>query len=369
MASPPLPFIAVFAGFWWLVVGLFAAMQVATAWRVVDAGLRFRPATATVLESGVRTSSDSDGTTYAPRLRYRYRVDGRDCEGDRYDFGGGSSSSDRRWSGRVAAAHPPGSALAIWYDPAEPGSAVVERRLPRHYWFVWMFLQPFLVVSAGLLAALLLLVRERRRRRRCLREGWAPGWTVPGWGTVHDTGAGLRLGALRGRGVACAAAVGSHGIACFVAVFPMAFIAGDGDEPWSSRGIVVAGILLASASLAVAVGVITYRTRRPAWLVIDERARRIALHAGAVDFDEPWSALTGWATERREASDGEGGKSVAYDLRLGVQGRAPVTVKSWDEPEVAVHVAKQVAAATATPFLSDHVQDLQRARDRRRLEP
>jgi len=51
---------------------------------------------------------------------YTYEVDGRRHEGHDYDVTGGWDGSDLR---RIAAAHPPGAHVRVYYDPSAPARA------------------------------------------------------------------------------------------------------------------------------------------------------------------------------------------------------------------------------------------------------
>lgn len=102
---------------------------------------------AEVIWSRVRSKSDSDGTTYAVDLFYRYQVDGRDYRSNRYDLLGGSSSGSKG-KYEVTNAHPPGSKLTVFVDPDEPWRAVVNRSVG--WWGLFaLFPLPFLAVGGG----------------------------------------------------------------------------------------------------------------------------------------------------------------------------------------------------------------------------
>jgi hypothetical protein len=102
---------------------------------------------AEVIWSRVRSKSDSDGTTYAVDLFYRYQVGGREYRSNRYDLMGGSSSG-RSGKLEVVRAHPAKSRLEVYVDPAKPWRAVVRRDLGWGALFA-LFPLPFLAFGVG----------------------------------------------------------------------------------------------------------------------------------------------------------------------------------------------------------------------------
>jgi hypothetical protein len=82
-----------------------------------------------VAHSGVRRSTDSDGgTSYAPEVRYLYDVGGRAFENGRLLFGGTVNSGSYRAAEKLAARYAAGSVVQVYYNPANPQDAVLERR-------------------------------------------------------------------------------------------------------------------------------------------------------------------------------------------------------------------------------------------------
>lgn len=94
-------------------------------WRQVDAR-RWTPLEAVVLKSMVKSHPGDDSTTYSVYIAYRYTLDGRAYEGDRYRFTGGSSSGYQA-KAAVVQQHPAGSPLTVYVDPADPTESVVLR--------------------------------------------------------------------------------------------------------------------------------------------------------------------------------------------------------------------------------------------------
>jgi len=135
---------ALFAiGFGWvgkIALGSLTGM-LHTAW----AARSWQPVPVEVLESRLRTSSDSDGATYAVQARYRYTWAGRSYESTRIglDTDRGSDNIDgwhHAWAERLRAAREGGSPLTAWVDPLHPEHAVLDRQLR---WRKLLFMLPF----------------------------------------------------------------------------------------------------------------------------------------------------------------------------------------------------------------------------------
>jgi hypothetical protein len=78
-----------------------------------------------VTSSEVERSTDSEGTSYLPQVDYAYTVNDVRYSGERVNFGQNSYSS-RRGAEEVVARYPAGQTVAVYYDPVEPESAVLE---------------------------------------------------------------------------------------------------------------------------------------------------------------------------------------------------------------------------------------------------
>jgi hypothetical protein len=68
-----------------------------------------------------------DGGGWTPRVTYAYSVDGEDLTGDRVAYA--PSGLKRSVAERRAAAYP--DEVLVWYDPADPRDAYLERHTPR----------------------------------------------------------------------------------------------------------------------------------------------------------------------------------------------------------------------------------------------
>jgi hypothetical protein len=104
----------------------------------------------TVVKSAAKTEKDEDGATYwAVDLAYSYRVDDRDYQGSRLrylDYWTNLRVSE------IVAAHPPGSAVTVYCDPADPARAVLEAGFDGRELLLALLLLPFHAVAFGLLS-------------------------------------------------------------------------------------------------------------------------------------------------------------------------------------------------------------------------
>ncbi len=100
--------------------------------------------------SEVESHHDDDGTSYAPKIRYRYSLDGKDLFSERYTFT--SMSSGRKWAERIVARFPAGTDSVCYYDPADPTMVVLERGFGGfQFWFGLLLPWVFIFVGAGTL--------------------------------------------------------------------------------------------------------------------------------------------------------------------------------------------------------------------------
>lgn len=158
------------AGFFavFLLAGLgFLMFFLVPAVKVVQA-LSWEPVPCTILESGVASHSDSDGTTYSVEIRYSYEVEWVEYTSDRYEFLGGSSSG-YEGKAEVVERYPPGSRATCWVDPEDPTEAVLYRGFTWPYLFALLPLVFVAVGGGGMVFAL-----RSGRRRSAARAEWLP---------------------------------------------------------------------------------------------------------------------------------------------------------------------------------------------------
>lgn len=98
-----------------------------------------------IVSSEVRHHSDSDGTTYSVQVRYRYRLDGRELQGNRFSFVRGTSSGYES-KAQMVAKYPPGLRTVCYVNPKDPVQAVLVRSLR---WEMLIGLFPLLFFAIG----------------------------------------------------------------------------------------------------------------------------------------------------------------------------------------------------------------------------
>lgn len=89
----------------------------------------------TILKSWIResTTTDDDGSTsshYYPEVRYVYQVMGVEYQGDKLTFGPKSGGAQSK-AARIVSNYPKGVNVTVYYDPAKPSNAVLERNVSK----------------------------------------------------------------------------------------------------------------------------------------------------------------------------------------------------------------------------------------------
>ena len=77
----------------------------------------------TVSEVGPRLESGR----YAWRLEYAYTVGGRECTGTRFNPGRHRGFKSESWGRSTVKSYPPGRKVLVYYDPADPAEAALDR--------------------------------------------------------------------------------------------------------------------------------------------------------------------------------------------------------------------------------------------------
>jgi hypothetical protein len=130
---------------------------------VWQTGARNFPSTSgVVLESRVKDTSDSDGNSYRADISYRYTAAGREWISSRITCGEITNRS-RSAAERMAAALSPGTTVTVFYDPAEPGKAVLRAGLQPAHLSSALFLTTFHVVPFVFIAPTLGVWTRRNR--------------------------------------------------------------------------------------------------------------------------------------------------------------------------------------------------------------
>lgn len=124
-------------------LALILSSLVIPEWRVNN---RFRPVTCRIVDKKVEETTDQGSVNYRPRLQVEYVVGDQSFRPWTYDVGGVYSAS-RDEQQAVLDQYQVGATYPAWYDPAEPGRAVLVRS---YTWFAWlMLLLPTSFISVG----------------------------------------------------------------------------------------------------------------------------------------------------------------------------------------------------------------------------
>ena len=110
-----------------------------------------------VVASHVQASPGSEGgTVYEPAVTYAYDVGGRAYTSNRIAFGGFGSSSSVKSAQNHVNRYPAGSVVQVYYNPANPADATLERRAGQAR-FLFAFGGCFGLIACGVSAVLVSL--------------------------------------------------------------------------------------------------------------------------------------------------------------------------------------------------------------------
>ncbi|MCA9918240.1 MAG: DUF3592 domain-containing protein [Anaerolineales bacterium] len=124
--------------------------RVSESWPVTDGE---------ILTSNVRIDNDDDGTSYFGDVTFRYAVDDVVYTSDTVSFGQ-YGSSNRGHAEEIVTKYPAGNGVTVHYDPADPGTAVLEPGVTGSSYFMLAFGAVFICIP---LIVLPLMLRSRFR--------------------------------------------------------------------------------------------------------------------------------------------------------------------------------------------------------------
>jgi hypothetical protein len=110
------------------IAGVFLVVGGVMARRQARRLATYRPVPAMVLSSEVVGSSDSDGRTYSPNIRFSYTVGGQTHEGDS-PLPVGKMSSSGNWAQKIVDRFPAGMKTSAYVDPADASNAFLVRHV------------------------------------------------------------------------------------------------------------------------------------------------------------------------------------------------------------------------------------------------
>jgi hypothetical protein len=315
--------LVIFGLIWTMFVGAFDGFILYNQYRQLRA-TRFPQTTGTVTHSEVtRHRGSKGGTTYGVRIEYTYTVNGVRFDGDRYRYGVGSSS-DSQWAHEAVRNHPADSAVTVYYNPANPGDAVLRPGTDGADLFLFLFLTPFNMVMLGLWAGAFSALRSKFRQ------------PVAGGVKWSDDGRRIRVRLPRYSPlVSCLAVIG---IGSFISIFVVGI--STGFHP-SMRAILAVWVILLGAGIAVAAWQRAKESRGNADLVIDQVERTVELPA---TFNRKQrqivscSAISGISLETIEHRGSKGGRSYTYAVTLQ-HGGSREKLTDWYDQQRAENLA------------------------------
>ena len=251
--------------------------------------------------------------TYAPRIRYRYTVAGREYLGQQYDFAGGSSS-DSSYAERAVSENPPGKAVTVYYDPGNPSQAILHLEAPGISYCMLLFLQPFILIGLGAIGWCATLPLAQKRLNKFFRGDASPPWNIPGWGVMERDFDGLVLRGRRSLFAPLGYFLLGYGITCFLSIFVVVFLFhgfGDANVAAIRWAFIVAGCVGAAALLWR-----LFSSDGTSRVVIDPINKRLAVHSRRRDLASPFEKITGLRLRRIHYPGGMtvNGQTVRYLL-------------------------------------------------------
>jgi hypothetical protein len=279
--------------FWCGITSVFLVISLGSILKHKDAQRRFVSTEGVVLASEVkRDAEDSDsGPTYSARIKYRYYVDGRNYISTRYAYGMGSTSESDHVQ-TVVSEHPPGKKVQVWYDPDDPGEAILKLEVPGILYFLLLFLQPFVAVGLALIAYTISVPFTYAKVRQFINEPTPIFGPIPGWGTAMQNVRGIIIRPGRTRLRLLIALGGGYALACFAGIFIVGFLLdgfGDPDPQMVFRTFYIA------AAIGLAAMLLSLLPRnRKATLEIDTSVGQLSLTSPTRDFRLGFTDIESW---------------------------------------------------------------------------
>ncbi|GAB4199070.1 MAG: hypothetical protein OHK0022_19020 [Roseiflexaceae bacterium] len=91
---------------------------------------------------------------YRPRVIYQYVVGGVPHQGERLHFGDTTLSSDTAAANRIVARFQPSATVSVYYNPADPSDAVLERRVGWGTHILWISALLVLILMVSIVVAI-----------------------------------------------------------------------------------------------------------------------------------------------------------------------------------------------------------------------
>ncbi len=267
------------AVFWCGITGVFVGFASWGTYWGVKASLFYKQTDGQIVEARTDPTSTSDGEGERPAVKYTYVVNDRQYTGTRFNSLGDVKVNKRDLAADFTLAHPPGSWVPVYYDPADPSQAILDPSIPSILMFLWLFLQPFILIGLGLMGSVFYTPLSAMRVRRFFREGLQPPCRIPGWGLVTQEPLGMVFKPGPAGPRALMAFVMGYGGTCILGVFAnIPFMTTAGSEGSGYLPFSVG----ATFALAVGIGVLCAavslrRSRQRSDVVLDSSLGRLSV--------------------------------------------------------------------------------------------
>jgi len=118
----------IFFGVLMIVAGAWMLLHWHKANRTLQAAQAWLSTPGTIVASEVKRGTSRRPTTWLPHVEYRYEAAGRQLTNTAILIGSELATTSRHRAELVCLTYPPGRTIDVFYDPANPSTACLERR-------------------------------------------------------------------------------------------------------------------------------------------------------------------------------------------------------------------------------------------------
>lgn len=284
-----------FVVLWVGVTAAGTAMCYGSFLNIIRVRQSYQPTPGFVEQAGIeRSAGRRSGSSYKPEVSYRYTVSGTAYRGDRFSVW--ENWDDQSELEKRLRLFPVGAPATVWFLPSDPTRSYLDPHAENFPYLLFVFLVPFQLISAIIFWGIYTVARttifglERSLARQYFLVD-RPEKLVARLGESSPRFMGL---------------VG-FGMACFFAIFPIAFTAGFNCPPWCVPVVFV---------IAIGTGVVfSIRDRRkhpPVLdrLIIDRLTGRFRLRA----VEGPTAEIAEVRVSPRTQLDSDGEQEELFDV-------------------------------------------------------
>ncbi|MCP4379355.1 MAG: DUF3592 domain-containing protein [bacterium] len=342
--------------FWCGLTGVFVAFVAHAIYQSHDARKRFVSTNGEVIASKVKAGGDN---TYEPIIKYSYIVNGKKYTSQRYTFGS-SSSSDRSLASDIVKNHPPGKKITVWYDPGKPTEATISIETPSLYYFLLLFLQPFIVIGIGGIIYTITTPSRFRRDRDFLDGKMRLPWSIPEWGTLRQDMYRLVLYPCRMPLMGFAA---GYALTCFLGTFAVGIYYGANDGHIDNLDPAIIGKTFVVAGFVGILSAIVSLFKRKAIVEIDRHNESLHLKSSKREFSISLAEIDHWflkmvlstvRVRRNNESETQMAPMLALITTDGTEKPVHVFGSSEEQGLIAEKAAEEFAKLTNKPFNGMH---------------